>query len=400
MLIDAGVNPDGPIPKNMAEILQNAREQMSQVQEDAFQEATVNLPLPVSPQQPPLEIKEPVPIEQLPLEQQQHYKNVIQEMMSNALEAERMSAQRAAEQRSLGKLSPGVRTAAQAAAASAGPVHRKMNLQQTARLEAPEVVDDLAAYEKVAPNLPPLPKAKTEQATAPKQKQKQTAAENRPPVKEPPVKEEAEQAEATSASDMGTDKVMSECPHCRWPLDVPDIPEPDYADKLSFLHAILGEKSYEKSILLLGKQLEVVFRSLTTKEMDAIYRQASMERTSGALASPLDFFERINRLRMYLQLKSLRSVGFHHDLPEGLSNETNSLATSFWADTEVAAITELGPEATGLTQVEHYMLTSVLPTEMLNHIVFNACNQFNRTVAKLEAMVDNADFWQETESQA
>src|SRR6516162_8294804 len=50
MLIDAGVKPDGPIPKNMAEILQNAREQMSQVQEDAFQEATVNLPLPVSPQ--------------------------------------------------------------------------------------------------------------------------------------------------------------------------------------------------------------------------------------------------------------------------------------------------------------------------------------------------------------
>ena len=51
-------------------------------------------------------------------------------------------------------------------------------------------------------------------------------------------------------------------------------------------------------------------------------------------------------------------------------------------------------------QIEEYVLTKVLKTEHLQRVIGHTCNKFNRLVSKLEASVDNENFWNETGPQS
>lgn len=337
-LRQAGVSETQAIPGNMADIL-------AQASQMAVRDATVDLPLPVDPRTLPLKANTINTSTMTPEQRALVNKNV-----QEALALEQRRHDEAVEQQRQAQLPESVQTAL-------GLAQSITNRTQSSF----DVVDDRATT-------------------------KNSPAATVAPSSEPG----SDEAVGIKPSETGAN-VVTHCPHCEWPMDIPDIPEPEYVEKMSFLQSILGQKNYNKEYPLFGGVIKVIFRTLTTQEIDTVYKQVYRERVLGQLPTEPDFWERINRLRLYLQLQTIKSSEFLHDLPDGLSVETNPHATSHWK------FDNLPPEETVLPYIEAHILEAVLPTESLNRIVTQTCNRFNRLVAKMEALVDNSDFWQKTE---
>ena len=196
---------------------------------------------------------------------------------------------------------------------------------------------------------------------------------------------------------MGQKELLRDCPHCGWDLGMADIPEPSKGEKQAFLQSVIGQRSFIREYELLGGALKVRFRTLATREIDLIYKQVMYEQRHHMIPTIEDYWEKINRYRLYLQMLRIESPGadgFIHDLPDGYSTEHNAKATAVWK------LGEHGPEETGLPQIEAYLLQAVFPSEVLQRTINNTCGRFNRLVAKLEAMVDNSDFWKATGEQS
>jgi hypothetical protein len=189
---------------------------------------------------------------------------------------------------------------------------------------------------------------------------------------------------------------LSHCPHCEWDLAITDVPEPPYRDRLGFLQTVLGECNFSKEYELYGGQIVVTFRTLTMAELDVVYAQTYHDRGTGKISNELDYYETMNRYRLFLQLQTYRSRDgkVTHDLHDGYSRKTNPNGTSFWVDSDEVT---LDPGATHLGDIEQYLMGTVLKTETVFRTVHNTCRHFNRLVAKMEAMVDNTDFWKPTE---
>lgn len=188
------------------------------------------------------------------------------------------------------------------------------------------------------------------------------------------------------------------CSQCGWDQSLPVIPEPEHRDKLAFLHAVLGHKVFSKRYSMFGNNLRVTFRTLTIREIDALYQEAYKAQKDGKVQTPADYYEYINRLRLYLQLigVSAKTLALHAKLPEGLSVDTHRQATSHW-DAFLREQGNFNEEQSLISQIENYMIENVLQTEHLQRTITHECNKFNRLVTKLEACVDNPDFWNETE---
>ena len=103
-------------------------------------------------------------------------------------------------------------------------------------------------------------------------------------------------------------------------------------------------------------------------------------------------------MRLYLQLTAMSSKisAIHIRLPEGLSEETHPGLSSYW-DKFLEEKGKLDKDLPLVQQVSEYVILEVLKSEHLQRIVTQECNRFNRLVVKLEACVDNPDFWKETE---
>lgn len=194
----------------------------------------------------------------------------------------------------------------------------------------------------------------------------------------------------------GSTPHIQTCPHCNWDMSLPTIAEPTYDEKMGFLHSVLGQKTFVHQYSIFGDHVIVRFRTLTTKEMDIIYRQVFAERETGEITTIQDYWEKVNRYKLYLQLTYLAAVdgSFTHILPEGYSPEANPHAS------ECYKYKPDNPDHSYLPQIESHVLEDVLRTETIQRSVNTICARFNRLVAKLEAMIDNSDFWTATEEQS
>lgn len=197
-----------------------------------------------------------------------------------------------------------------------------------------------------------------------------------------------------------TDSIAPICIHCGWDQRQPTLEPPTKQDKLSFLTAVLGQKVFTKEYSTLGGKLKMSFRSLTVNELDALYAEAYTQQRAGRIATTQEYYEYLNRQRLFLQLQSLNSAlgAMHLTLPDGLSSRTNSFCTLSWEE-QLKTKNEFDPEDSLLQQIEKYVLKEVLSTEHLQRIVSHHCAKFNQLVAKLEACIDNENFWNETETQ-
>lgn len=336
-----GWTPDVPVPTNMADILEGIRREKAAEAEEVV--------LPVDPRTPPPKF-EPMAIKDLKPDEQKRILGAMKEATEQQ-EFERAAAREQAKMQARDTSVPGL-GAAYAAAAKAAQGSRE-----------PVVEDDRDEPDKAKPQ---------------------------PDVQPPAVKSGFEDPK----SETGADARPADCPHCGWNLAMPDVEEPDYADKLSFLHALLGQKVFVKDWELFGGNVVATFRTLTTQEIDVVYRQAWRDREMGKVMTEIDYWERINRYRLFLQLQCLKSLGpdgFVHDLPDGLSAQSNPQCTATWKVEE-----PIDPNETPLPFIEEYLVTNVLKTEAVFRVVNMCCNRFNRLVAKLEAMADNSDFWRPT----
>ena len=199
-------------------------------------------------------------------------------------------------------------------------------------------------------------------------------------------------APAPAAADTGLAPAHpGNCPHCGWDQAVPDDAEVTPRDKTAFLHAVLGEKPFTKEFELFGGSVTVTFRTLTGQEIDKVFQQAYHEKRRGEILTDMDFYERVNRYRLYLQLQAVRGPDFAHDFPDGFTPATNP-----GADGHYTLPADLPEGETGLRQVEDHVRRTALKTEVMIRTVTVQCRTFNRVVAKLEAFADNPDFWQAT----
>ena len=210
------------------------------------------------------------------------------------------------------------------------------------------------------------------------------------------AEEEKVPKEEEERFDSGADGPMDNCPHCGWDLALQTIAEPGHDEKMGFLHSVLGQKTFIQQYELFGGKVVVRFRTLTTKEMDVIYNYVFKQRESGEIETIQDYWEKVNRYRLYLQVIYLASTdgSFTHQLPDGYSKESNAHATEHWN------FPAYDPEVGYLDQIEDQILKEVLRTESIQRTISTYCARFNRLVSKLEVMIDNPDFWKETEQQS
>jgi hypothetical protein len=209
-----------------------------------------------------------------------------------------------------------------------------------------------------------------------------------PAVSAPPQPE-------TPKNSTGAFDPIAVCPRCAWDLKTPVGPEPEYFDKLKFVTTMLANKPFQKQYELFNGELIVTFRSLRPKEIDACYSHIVYDMNEGKIKFQGDIYEMVNRYRFYLQLVELKTKtgeGMSFEFPDGFTPRTNPKATAFWELPE-----DLPENSQGLDIVEDYITTEVLTTESLHRVVAATCRDFNRLVAQLEAMVDNANFWKPTE---
>ena len=230
--------------------------------------------------------------------------------------------------------------------------------------------------------------------------QNSTEIEVVPEAEPPPMaEEEPEQpTEDEEAQTLGPATVNHMCVQCGWDQSIPVIAEPEHKDKIAFLQAVIGQKVFSKRYTMFGNMLRVTFRTLTIKEIDSLYQETFRAQKEGIIVTTADYYEYLNRLRLYLQISSLSatSSALHIKLPEGLTEETHPGVKSYW-DTFLRKENKLVESKSLVQQISEYVVTEVLKTEHLQRTVTHECNKFNRLVAKLEACVDNSDFWKEIE---
>lgn len=196
-----------------------------------------------------------------------------------------------------------------------------------------------------------------------------------------------------TASATGAAIGPTHCPHCNWDLKVADIPEPEYASRMAFLHSVLGGKPYVKEYDLFDGAMTVGFRTLTGREIDFIYKCVFQEKNDGKITNDFDFYERINRLRLFVQLQSVKTGDQLTTLPDGLTKFVSPSAKNLWKVPQDA-------EDKILLLIEDFLTEKILAQEIVYRVLNTTCNMFNRTVAKLEAMVDNKGFWKATPPQS
>lgn len=224
---------------------------------------------------------------------------------------------------------------------------------------------------------------------------------------EPPLPPAAEDDEVISAEtepdadgddETGVGSIKQVCVQCGWDQEVPTIPEPEHKDKISFLHAILGHKVFSKKYTMFGGNLRITFRTLSIREIDILYQAAFQAQKEERILTATDYYEYLNRLRLYLQLTSFsaKTTSMQIKLPEGLSRDTHEGCNSYW-DEFLKKEGIFNPDKALIHQISDYVIDRVMKTEHLQRTITHECSKFNRLVAKLEASVDNPDFWNETE---
>jgi hypothetical protein len=209
-----------------------------------------------------------------------------------------------------------------------------------------------------------------------------------PPPAEP---DEPEPEETTGSNTTG-----HRCVHCNWDQSIPDTAQPTHNDKLAFLQSVLGQTIFEQEAPLFGNAIKVRFRTLNIREIDLIYAHVYQLQKDGQVATVEDYYETINRIRVYLQLVSIVGSNslIHQQFPRGINAQTSPGVTDLWSDK--LKVTETDQI---LGAIETFVIEQVLKTESLQRAITKACARFNILVAKLEACADDPDFWNETEQQ-
>jgi hypothetical protein len=337
-----------PIPRNMADLIEAA----TKTQLDA------PVPLPVDPRTPPIKVNT-VNLEDLPEAKQ---KELLAAMRASFETEKTMADAKVAQSEAAIRemVSPGVEGAR-------GAVDQAVKaFQEKVRADAEEpfvTVADGGQKPAAAPAPAPAPVTK---------------------------------------SDTGADAHPADCPHCGWDLASPTSPSRPYAEKMAFLHCMLGGKPYRKEVPAVRRPAA---RHVPDADRPRDRHRATSRRTRTARpARPRPSWTTGSTSTATACCSSSRSSGptgpatFFQDLPDGYSKTTNPDCDRVLGRPRAGGRARAGPS--GLPAIEDWIVDNVLKTEAVIRVVNTACRDFNRLVARMEAMADNSDFWNPTGAQS
>lgn len=331
----AGLDPTQPVPRNLADVLAAARAELDK--EAAELPSRMTDPRKAEPM--PI-----VPIASLPTAEQEKIKKAVQQAYADEQEGDRKAAQaRVDAVRNVPSL-------------KLSPSAQQLIDREFGNTQPPAVVPAAAAAAPASPASTPAPG----------------------PTPESP------------SGAIGSPPLPETCPHCLWHLSLPCPTEPSEADQMAHMLDATGRSLFQKTYPAFGGNLHMTFRNLTPRENAQIFLQASADMKAGKGETTLDHVNMLSNYRLCLSLRRIESDdprGVSYESPEGLSPGTNKYAQSHWITDPPKP-----DDPTVLPHIEAYLLDQVLTTETMMRVALLKCHEFNRLVAKMEALADHPDF--------
>jgi hypothetical protein len=170
------------------------------------------------------------------------------------------------------------------------------------------------------------------------------------------------------------------CDHCGWDLNNKLVPVTTNTDKRDFLASILGGTRFYKDVHLFGESVTVRYRTLRTEEADIALQQASFDFRDGKIPDQGEFYRIFTNYRLAMSIEQISTPGAVHIVP--------AIGDIEW---DVPAQGE--PAQTAAPALEAWLHANVLASESMRRVVGLEHQRFQRLVEKLEARVDDSDFW-------
>jgi hypothetical protein len=172
----------------------------------------------------------------------------------------------------------------------------------------------------------------------------------------------------------------SPCEHCGWDPSLTDNTKPTKRDKYDFLASVLGGTRFYKELDLFGESVTVVFRTLTTEEADIALQQTSFDHRDGKVPDQGEFFRVYTNYRLAMSIEKLSTPGDAQIVPSIEDVEWDSPLMS-------------EDPQTPLPTLETWINENILKSESMRRVIGMEHQRFQRLVEKMEARVDDADFW-------
>lgn len=187
----------------------------------------------------------------------------------------------------------------------------------------------------------------------------------------------------TTIPDAGSQIEHTNCQRCNWPLSKPFDIEPTVGDKQGFMAAILGLGRFEKEYSLLGDQLKVCFRSLSTSESSLLQRQLGTMVRSGDIHGDGEYWANLMEYRLVMSISRLEHGG----------NVIYAVKPVEEWDKEYPPTSDDVIQVTPIPRMLKYFYEHGATQEPLRRILGQTHRRFQGLVEALEAVTSDPDFW-------
>jgi hypothetical protein len=166
------------------------------------------------------------------------------------------------------------------------------------------------------------------------------------------------------------------CPRCGWDVTVPHEVKITDNDKEDFLSSVLGGHRFKKKYELFGGKMCVHFRSLTSRENEAVYKQISLDQGNDIITTKAQWLVRLLDYRMVCALEKIT---------DGAGKE---LANCSELDLSTG-----DKDQTAILPRYDEMNNSTLAQEAVRRLVGQHLREFFRLTEALESAALEPNFW-------
>lgn len=357
-LMAAGWKPGDPVPGDLGQRLKEIQQKIQEEQETARLEDS-DLAVGWKPVNPSF-----VDIENMPEAYQNEVREYLQEYKQQVADEKAMAEQEAAADRSIPDNIQGQQREVMRQQMIAGDA--AMAARQAKRAAQRDETESVVIDDRKPGLSGVAAQVEAAKATQAKYEAEQKAQPAPPPVEQPAT---------------GVASTHTNCQRCAWPLDVPFEIVPTDKDKQGFMAGILGLGRFEKHYELLGGNLEVYFRSLSTAESTMIQKQLGAMVRSGEVIGDGEFWACLMEFRMVLSVSRLVIGG-------NVKYEAKPIIE--W-EKDFPPVDKILP--TPIPRLADYFYEHCASQEPLRRILGQTHQEFQRLVEALEVMTNKSDFW-------
>lgn len=174
--------------------------------------------------------------------------------------------------------------------------------------------------------------------------------------------------------------VLPFCPRCGWDMRQRFDVEITDADKEHFVAALLGNFRFRKQYSLLGGNILLTLRSMTSAENKLVYQQLLADQKADVVQTEPEWYAKMIEYRLACSLDSVsdKTGKLIHSVPELAKFESPPGGQ---------------PLDTAIPNLLSYVNDEVLTQEVFKRLVGTYLREFQRLVEALEAMALEPSFW-------